>query len=39
MKVQHIAIEGNCFFINTDMIISRSSYVSVKAKRGLSAAR
>lgn len=28
MKVQHIAIEGKCFFINTDMIISRSSYPS-----------
>ena len=28
MKVQHIAIEGKCFFINTDMIIRRSSYPS-----------
>ncbi|KFI99981.1 hypothetical protein BPORC_1822 [Bifidobacterium porcinum] len=28
MKVQHIAIEGKCFFINADMIIRRSSYPS-----------
>ena len=28
MKVQHIAIEGKYFFINTDMIIRRSSYPS-----------
>ena len=28
MKVQHIAIEGKCFFINTDMIIRRNSYPS-----------
>ena len=28
MKVQHIAIEGKCFFINTDMIFRRSSYPS-----------
>ena len=28
MKVQHIAIDGKCFFINTDMIIRRSSYPS-----------
>ena len=28
MKVQHIAIERKCFFINTDMIIRRSSYPS-----------
>ena len=28
MKVQNIAIEGKCFFINTDMIIRRSSYPS-----------
>lgn len=26
--IQHIAIEGKCFFINTDMIIRRSSYPS-----------
>ena len=29
MKVQHIAIEGKCFFINTDMIIRRSSYLLI----------
>ena len=28
MKVQHIAIEGKCSFINTDMIIRCSSYPS-----------
>ena len=28
MKVQDIAIEGKCFFINADMIIRRSSYPS-----------
>ena len=28
MKVQHVAIEGKCFFINADMIIRRSSYPS-----------
>ena len=28
MKVQYIAIEGKCFFINAGMIIRRSSYPS-----------
>ena len=28
MKVQYIAIEGKCFFINADMIVGRSSYPS-----------
>ena len=26
--IQHIAIEGKCFFINTDMIVRKSSYPS-----------
>ena len=26
--IQHIAIEGKCFFVNADMIIRRSSYPS-----------
>ena len=35
MKVQHIAIEGKCFFINTDMIIRRSSYPSDLCERNI----
>ena len=26
--IQHIAIEGKCYFVNADMIIRRSSYPS-----------
>lgn len=33
--IQHIAIEGKCFFVNADMIIRRSSYPSDLCERNI----
>ena len=35
LAIQHIAIEGKCFFVNADMIIRRSSYPSDLCERNI----